>query len=241
MVRVTRRLFIASLLVVVLPHGGFAQQPDGTLRIYLARHGQTYWNLEGRIQGAMDIPLNATGRRQAAELAERLKGVQLNAVYSSQLSRSRETAEIAHGSAPLMPLAGLNERRLGKFEGQKLSRSTTGGSAPGATPAQDPLTREYDRRIADPDDALDTGESLKDCAARIARTVADLRAKHRSGTILIVGHSLANQMVLKALLGLTFEQATKIQQANDDLFLIEFSGSEPPRTFKLVDWAVGAR
>src|SRR5574339_134409 len=77
--------------------GAAAQTRAGataTLRLYLARHGQTDWNVEGRMQGGNDIPLNATGRKQAAALKEHLNGVRFDAVYSSTLSRSRDTAEI---------------------------------------------------------------------------------------------------------------------------------------------------
>ena len=85
-----------------------------TLRIYLARHGQTDWNVEGRMQGGTDIPLNATGRQQAAALKDHLKDVRFDAVYSSTLSRSRETAEIVRGQVPLTSLAGLGERAIRK-------------------------------------------------------------------------------------------------------------------------------
>src|SRR5205809_2046906 len=107
------------LLWITLACGCAHRPPErsaGPLRIYLARHGQTDWNAAHRLQGWTDIPLNATGREQAARLAERLKGIRFDAVYSSVLARSRETAEIVHGAVPIDSLAGLNERRLGKYE-----------------------------------------------------------------------------------------------------------------------------
>src|SRR3979490_818716 len=116
-------------------------QNHDVLRLYLARHGQTDWNRDGRLQGSADVALNETGRQQAVTLAARLREVRFDAVYSSELRRSRETAVIVHGAAPLFAVAGLNERRLGAFEGHLSSA-------------------EYERRRQDPNDALDGGESL---------------------------------------------------------------------------------
>ena len=90
-----RHVFLVCLSVFVilfLDHPASAQS-TGTLRIYLARHGETDWNAERRLQGRTDTALNSKGRQQAAKLAERLKGIHLDAVYSSTLSRSRDTAE----------------------------------------------------------------------------------------------------------------------------------------------------
>ena len=62
-------------------------------RLFVLRHGQTAWNAQLRIQGHLDMPLNAVGRWQATRLAAALQGEELAAVYSSDLSRARETAE----------------------------------------------------------------------------------------------------------------------------------------------------
>lgn len=214
--------FCLSVLVGLIPYQPVLGQSTGTLRIYLARHGETDWNAELRLQGQSDTALNSTGRQQAAKLAERLKGVRLDAVYSSALSRSRETAEIVRGQVPLKSLAGLNERNHGKFEGAKVDGS-------------DPVTeKEWKQRRRDPEDQLDGGESLNQLYERVCTTLETIRNQHNSGAILIVGHSLTNQMILRTLLGLTMQKATSIRQSNDELYLIELDADNPPRLWKLI-------
>jgi probable phosphoglycerate mutase len=88
--------------------------------LYLARHGETDWNVAGRWQGHTDVPLNATGREQAAALAVRLKDVPLAGVVSSDLSRAADTARIVAGRLGLgleYTDADLRERSFGVFEG----------------------------------------------------------------------------------------------------------------------------
>ena len=87
--------------------------------ILLARHGETDWNREGRWQGWADAPLNQNGRAQARELAEQLRSTPFDAVYSSDLSRARETAEIVaapHG-VDVVRDAGLREIDVGSWSG----------------------------------------------------------------------------------------------------------------------------
>lgn len=219
-----RRVFFICLYLLVgsILDQPALGQPTGTLRIYLARHGETDWNAERRLQGRTDTPLNATGRQQAAKLAERLKGIRLDAVYSSTLSRSVETAAIARGGTPAKSLAGLNERNHGKFEGKKVD-----GSDPVAE-------QEWRQRRRNPDDELDGGESLNQFYERVRTALGAIRSEHNSGAILIVGHSLTNQMILRALLGLTMQKATSIRQSNDELYLIELDAGIPPRLWKLI-------
>ena len=108
------------------------------------------------------------------------------------------------------------------------------GGGSGGSPTDDPLTQEYDRRSVDPDDAMDGGESLTDFAARVSLAVTEVRSRHSSGAILIVGHGATNRMILRALLGLSLEQANAIQQANDELYVIEVDAAAAPRLWKLI-------
>lgn len=87
--------------------------------ILLIRHGETDWNVDKRLQGHIDIPLNDEGRRQADALARTLAAEPLDAIYASDLSRARDTAQaVAHrqGQAVQLDIA-LRERCFGGFEG----------------------------------------------------------------------------------------------------------------------------
>ncbi|HEY2742358.1 MAG TPA: histidine phosphatase family protein [Gaiellaceae bacterium] len=87
--------------------------------LLLVRHGETDWNAEGRLQGHTDRPLSDYGRRQARGLAEEFEGEELEAIYSSDLARARETAEIV-GERLGLPIAlepDLREKDWGTWEG----------------------------------------------------------------------------------------------------------------------------
>lgn len=99
-------------------------------RVYVIRHGETSWNLRGKIQGGgYDVPLNDTGREQGKKAARVLRDIPFDAVVSSALSRAKETADIiweehrgggnvATKKEPLRIVdAGFNEMRFGEFEG----------------------------------------------------------------------------------------------------------------------------
>ena len=114
------------------------------LEIYLARHGETEWSLNGRHTGSTDLPLTAHGERQASSLRDRLKKIHFDAVYSSPLQRATRTAEIAGFPNPqLTPL--MREVDYGEYEGKttkEIQQSQPGwklyndGSPGGETPEQ---------------------------------------------------------------------------------------------------------
>lgn len=114
------------------------------LEIYLARHGETEWSLNGRHTGSTDLPLTAHGEQQASSLRDRLKKIHFDAVYSSPLQRATRTAEIAGFPNPqLTPL--LREVDYGEYEGKttkEIRQSRPGwtlykdGSPGGETPEQ---------------------------------------------------------------------------------------------------------
>jgi broad specificity phosphatase PhoE len=192
-------------------------QAAGSLHLYIARHGETDWNLQHRLQGWTDRPLDETGRKQAAALAESLRGVHIDAIYSSTLSRSRDTAQTVAGKGlTVKSLDGLRERNYGHFQG---------GSD------TDP---EYLRRMNDWNDQLDDGESLNQLLARTRESLAQIRREHSAGNVLIVAHRITNQMLLRALLDLTPQETVKITQDNDEVYLVEVDPGARPRLWKLI-------
>jgi broad specificity phosphatase PhoE len=216
----TRRT-LAVLVLLSSASFDLLAQEAATLRVYLARHGQTDGNLKGIAQGWTDTPLNETGRQHAAMLAERLRGVRLDGIYSSTLSRSRTTAEaVAEGrGVKVNSLPGLREVWLGKWENIALN---------------DPIFKT--RPPADKRGPED-GESGAQVAERVRDAVSGILKAHASGTILIVGHAGANSYILSNLLGVTREEMAKfgpVNQANDELYMIERTAGFRPRVYKFI-------
>lgn len=89
------------------------------MKIYLIRHGQTDWNIQGRIQGSHDIPLNEAGQRQATQLAEGMDSRPVSRIFSSTLTRAMETAQKigSRQNVEIYPMPQLIEVEFGKWEG----------------------------------------------------------------------------------------------------------------------------
>ena len=91
--------------------------------LYITRHGETKWNLEGRFQGQQNSELTERGYRQANNLGQVIDEENIDLIISSPLRRARETAKAACGSRriPIIILDSLKELSLGEWEGQKLN------------------------------------------------------------------------------------------------------------------------
>lgn len=163
-----------------------------TTRICIVRHGETDWNAARRMQGQIDIPLNAAGRAQAAATAAGLAGRAFDALYSSDLMRTWQTAEpiAAACGLELRALPGLRERHYGRMQG------LTPAEAERSLPE---LHAAYAGR--DPDHDLDGGESLTAFAARVVSTLGELAAAHAGGTLLVVAHGGVLDIVYRMATG----------------------------------------
>lgn len=150
--------------------------------LWLVRHGQTDWNVEGRYQGQTDVPLNAAGLAQAHALAAELAGRPFDAVYSSDLQRARITAEIIARPLrlPVQTDIHLREINQGQWEGQIYKHLVARFQA-------EMLARRGDPNGFRPPD----GESVAEVAARVAQAIDAIACAHPDGQVIVVSHALA--------------------------------------------------
>ncbi|MEO8856384.1 MAG: histidine phosphatase family protein [Burkholderiaceae bacterium] len=166
-------------------------------RIIAVRHGETHWNVDSRIQGQRDIPLNDKGRWQAQRLARALAAREpITAVYSSDLARARETAQSIADVAGLQVLSepALRERGFGSFEGRTFKELEA------EVPHE---TARWRRREADW--APEGGESLKRVRARVEQAIHALGARHVGEQIVLVSHGGVLDAMYRVAAGLAID------------------------------------
>lgn len=150
--------------------------------MWLVRHGQTDWNLAGIYQGQSDIPLNETGIKQASNLAQSLKGKHFDAIYASDLSRARQTAEIiaAQVGAPITIDPRLREIRQGIWEGLSIEEVRK-KYAPDFSRDQEFITVPR----------AEGAESLAEVITRMVEAANDIHSRHNGSRVLLASHGLA--------------------------------------------------
>ncbi|MBI3736367.1 histidine phosphatase family protein, partial [Candidatus Sumerlaeota bacterium] len=147
------------------------------LRLYLIRHGETDYNLKRVIQGHGEVPLNTTGKKQAARLGERLRAEGIELIYSSDVRRAAMTAEIlaSHIGAPIEFDALWRERNPGDLIHKPYDEAGAFFSDPDYAPKGGEGVAEFDARIRAAAENL-----LKKEKARMARK-AGARDAERTG------------------------------------------------------------
>jgi len=181
--------------------------------LYLIRHGEVRQGAEGRFVGHTDVPLSEAGLEQIRRVGRALAGVPIDAVYSSDLLRSRQSADEVARALGLEPVAlpSLREMAMGRWEGLTLREITT----------RDPdLFQEWMAR-------LDTftfpgGESLAGLRARVLPALREILGRHAGRRVAVVAHGGPNRVILAEALGLPLAHLLRLGQEYGGLSLVEY-------------------
>jgi broad specificity phosphatase PhoE len=182
-------------------------------RVYLVRHGQTAWNRELRFRGRADIPLNENGHKQASAIADTLKDKGINAIYTSPLRRSIETAQPVAESLQLeiVPAQELIDINYGEWEGLTYDEVRQRYAT---------VYRQWEVR---PDlVTFPRGERLDDVRERAFSAFTEIVEKNRGKSILIIPHRVINKVLLCAVLGLSNSYFWRIRQDTGCINVMEY-------------------
>jgi broad specificity phosphatase PhoE len=161
--------------------------------IILARHGETDWNTGEIFRGRADVPLNATGLRQAELLAEYLSGEKIDIIYSSPLQRAVKTAEAitaCHG-LDVNTVENINDIDYGEWQGLSLDK------------VKERHPELYQDWLDTPEQVrFPGGESLAEVRGRAMPFVEDAVMRCGEGKIMVVSHRVVHKVLIGALLGL---------------------------------------
>jgi broad specificity phosphatase PhoE len=192
------------------------------IKIYVARHGETTWNAEGKIQGRSDPDLSPKGYAQSLILLEKVKDKPLSAIYTSTLKRSILTAQpiAQHLGLAVQIRTELDEIAFGIFEGVKFSEVDGSLRMEWEQFKENRLTYH-----------IPGAENYTDVANRVRPFKEKILRDHQNQEILIVAHRGVNRMLLGLLLEFSLEEALKIEQTNECLYLIERNGESRARYY----------
>lgn len=185
------------------------------MKLYFIRHGQTDWNIEGKIQGSYDTELNDTGINQAIELANKVldSNIKFSKIYSSKQTRALKTAEILSGYTKVdyIPVEGLEEINLGDWEGLTWKE------------ARDKYPKEYEewyhnRRYS----RSHNGESYQDMLDRVLEVLHKIISTSNSDLV-IVTHSAVIMCLQCFITDTPFKDMSKFKIDNISITEIDSS------------------
>ena len=182
------------------------------IKIYIARHGETTWNVEGRIQGRSDPGLSPKGYDQSLTLLEELKDRPISAIYTSTLQRSILTAQpiAQHFGLPIQKQSELDEIAFGILEGKQIL------NIDGEAKMEWERFRENRMTYRIPG-----AENFTDVATRLGPFKEKILRNHKGQEILIIGHKIVNRFLIGMLLEYKPEDVPKLEQSNGCVYLVE--------------------
>jgi probable phosphoglycerate mutase len=159
-------------------------------RLAIIRHGETQWNVAGRIQGQSDSPLTSGGEAAVRGWAATLGGYGFSALYASPLGRAMRTAQLVGAGLGLAPVAqlGLEEQAFGEWTGESIS----GLRKSGALSQQEALGWAF---------TPPGGEDRRTVLLRAWKCLLELAERHAGQSVLAVTHEGVIRAVLYALKG----------------------------------------
>lgn len=183
-----------------------------TTRLCIVRHGETAWNAEHRVQGQLDVPLNALGQAQAQAAAKVLSREKFDVIYSSDLSRARQTAAPTADALALEVLLDkdLRERHYGIFE--TLTYAEVKVKFP----------EDYARFHArEPDYDFRTGESLRNFSARSIAVISKIADANKGRSVLVFTHGGVLDYLYRYITGLSLSAERNFGIPNAGLNRVE--------------------
>jgi broad specificity phosphatase PhoE len=181
-------------------------------KLYLIRHGETDWNKQGKYTGQMDISINETGREQAKKVAEEMKNLEPEVIYSSDLKRALETARAISEilDIPIIKDERLREIHQGEWEGLHI------------TEIQAQYTKEFDARKENPlTVAAPGGESIGDVDIRVRSFLDDITQNHPNGEVAVSSHGIVLGIIRTIAVGIPVREVFNNIPENATLYEVE--------------------
>ncbi len=213
-----------SLMVEIIPLRRDIFKDVFMARLILIRHGETDYNLHRRYCGFSNPPLNDKGRQQAKILATKLEGVRIDKIYSSDLKRASETAQIIFRNSPIEKVADFREVNFGLFEGLKYEQ----------------IIEKYPKLYGNwidilPKIKIPKGEGLKDLSKRVKKRLFSILSRHKDKTIALITHGGPIRVILCDALKKDLKAFWQIEQESAALNIIEYSQESSPVIVKMND------
>lgn len=186
-------------------------------KLYLIRHGETEWNIQNRYQGNTDIPLSFVGKMQAQAIANRMKNFEIDAIYSSDLSRAYDTAQYIakEKNIDVQIIPQLKEINFGEWEGFTISE------------LEKIYGDDYKRFFLEPHKYPFPGEGTMEAVQmRIKKALDRITSYNENSKIMIVSHGGILKVLIMSLLNIDLSFYKSFWLGNTSLSIIDKKDSD---------------